>query len=132
MSSRLSSRVGDYPPSHARWLSGLEESNQIEIATAAVAQRLSVRDVEALAKEQRTRRPGIPVHVTTPGRARGGKDPDIRRLENELSARLGVSVVIDHRRAGGGTLRVRYPDLDVLDDLLERLGHRPDTLAERP
>ena len=48
-------------------------------------------------------------------------DPDIRRLENDVSERLGAAVSIKHGRSGKGTLSISYGSLEQLDGILERL-----------
>ncbi len=44
-------------------------------------------------------------------------------MEKRLSDALGLTVSIDQRR-GGGTLSIRYRNLDQLDDVLRRLEKR--------
>ena len=49
-------------------------------------------------------------------------DPDIRRLQEDLSERLGAAVRIQHGRNGSGKLVIQYSSLDELDGILARLG----------
>ncbi|MGC1093621.1 MAG: chromosome partitioning protein ParB, partial [Pseudolabrys sp.] len=51
----------------------------------------------------------------------GAKDADTRSLEKRLSDALGLEVSVDHR-GEGGTLRIKYRDLDQLDAVLRKLG----------
>jgi ParB family chromosome partitioning protein len=49
------------------------------------------------------------------------KDPDIRRLEEDLSSRFGTLVVIRHGKKGSGQVVIEYDSLDQLEGVLERL-----------
>src|SRR5690606_27722301 len=49
------------------------------------------------------------------------EDPDIRRLQEELSERLGAAVRIQHGIRGSGKLVIQYASLDELDGILERM-----------
>jgi ParB family chromosome partitioning protein len=48
------------------------------------------------------------------------KDPDTKALERRLSDALGLEVSVDHR-GQGGTLHIKYRDLDQLDGVLRKL-----------
>jgi ParB family chromosome partitioning protein len=102
---------------HARALIGLP--NAVELAERAVKRGLSVREVERLAtaaKPAASRRP----------RQTAEKDADTLALEGDLSATLGMPVVIRHRPGGeGGTLTVSYGSLDQLDRLCQALTGVP-------
>ena len=76
---------------------------------------LSVRQVEALAQEKAESAGRV-----TKARQRGEKDADTRALEARLSEALGLVVSIEHR-GSGGELRVRYKNLEQLDDVCQRL-----------
>jgi ParB family chromosome partitioning protein len=52
--------------------------------------------------------------------AAAGKDADTRALEKKLSDALGLDVTVDHR-GQGGTLHIKYRDLDQLDAVLRKL-----------
>jgi ParB family chromosome partitioning protein len=49
------------------------------------------------------------------------KDADTRALERRVSDALGLEVSIDHK-GEGGTLTIKYKDLDQLDAVLRKLG----------
>jgi hypothetical protein len=53
---------------------------------------------------------------------RGGKakDPNTVVLEKRVSDALGLAVSIDHRDPGG-TVHIRYRELEQLDDIMRRL-----------
>jgi ParB family chromosome partitioning protein len=97
---------------HARALLALGGAQQIELANRVAARQLSVREAEALVR-----------HVLQPPakRAAPKADPDVARLEEELSDRLGTRVTIQARAGGKGRLVLEYGSLDQLDALLARL-----------
>jgi ParB family transcriptional regulator, chromosome partitioning protein len=58
-------------------------------------------------------------------RAHGtAKDADTLAAEKRLTDALGLTVSIDQRRGGGGTLSIRYRDFDQLDEVIRRLERR--------
>ena len=100
---------------HARALIGHDRA--VALAREAIQRKLSVRDVEKLAKKgpalKRRTIPGTPVP----------KDPDTIQIENELSATLRMKVTIDHKDGDeGGKMSISYKSLDQLDDLLRVLS----------
>ena len=48
-------------------------------------------------------------------------DADIRRLEVDVSERLGAKVQLDHRSGGSGRLVISYNTLDELDGILKHI-----------
>jgi ParB family chromosome partitioning protein len=105
-------REGKLDMGHARALLTLPALKQIEIARLAVAKQLSVRQVEQLVAVQ-ARRP--------PGGAR--TDPDVARLEEEWSQRLGTTVSFQAgTKPGTGKLVIHYATLGQLDALLNKLA----------
>lgn len=101
---------GHLSAGHARTL--VNNPDASALARRMVEQSLSVRDAERL-----TRKPG--------GRTRTArqKDPDIRQLEGEISAALGMRVNIEPASEGeGGRLVLNYRDLEQFDDLLRLLS----------
>jgi ParB family chromosome partitioning protein len=100
---------------HARALISANDAS--ELAKRVVKEGLSVRQTEQLAHEK-----GVPTRQ--PQKARAGrvqKDPDTLALERRLSDSLGLSVSVDHKNSGG-TLHIRYSNLEQLDDIERRLG----------
>lgn len=110
-------REGKISAGHARALVVVE--NPVPLARRVVAEGLSVREVEKLAKP--------PVAVTQKKHgAAPQKDADTRALEGELGANLGMTVTIDHKPgAEGGSLTIRFRSLDQLDDLCRVLTVTP-------
>ena len=46
---------------------------------------------------------------------------DIRRLEIEVSEKLGAKVSVDHSQKGSGKLVISYNSLDELDGILKHI-----------
>jgi len=101
---------------HARALLGLpQRRQQVEVAALVVRKSLSVRETEAL-----VRRMGQPQRERAAG-ADAAVDPNIRRLQDDLSEKLGATVAIEHLESGKGRLVVRYNSLDELDGILTHI-----------
>jgi ParB family chromosome partitioning protein len=103
---------------HARALLGLENKRkQVELATLVVTKSLSVRETEALVRR---------ISNPTPAPARVhqgiGLDPNIRRLQEDLSEKLGARVAIEHATTGKGRVILNYNSLDELDGILSHIA----------
>ena len=96
---------------HGKVLLALDGGDQVRAARKVADSKLSVRQTEALVKAMLA-----PAVDTAPQR----KDPDIDRLERQLSERFGTKVVIENKN-GRGKLVIQYSDLDVLDGILNRI-----------
>jgi len=102
---------------HARALIGYEHA--IELANRVAKEGLSVRQVEAIVgeskdgKQRRQPRPG--------GMSSKAKDADTLALEKDLSAAVGLKVLIDHQ-GDTGKVTIAYDTLDELDELCSKLG----------
>ncbi len=110
-------RTGKISAGHARLLVG--QPNALEIAQEIVAKGWSVRQLEHDMRTDDVRQ-AREVRSETKGHAGATKDADTRALEKRLSDALGLEVSVDHR-GEGGTLRIRYKDLDQLDAVLRKL-----------
>lgn len=97
---------------HARAL--VTASDPVALARKVVGAGLSVRQTEALAREATGRKA-----VREP---RSNKDADTKVLEDDLSANLGMAVIIDHRAGGEGQVSIRYKSLEQLDQLCQLLS----------
>ncbi|MGH6726850.1 MAG: ParB/RepB/Spo0J family partition protein [Pseudolabrys sp.] len=105
--------AGTLSAGHARMLVG--QPNALELANDIVKRGLNVRQVEAA-----MRKDGRAQSRDVAGTSRA-KDADTKALERRLSDALGLEVTVDHRADGGGTLRIKYRDLDQLDAVLRKL-----------
>lgn len=113
-------RDGRLSAGHARAL--ITAPNASELARQVITRNLSVRETENLARNPDQKGRG----KTSGPRGKSDKDADTRALENDLSANLNMRVTIDHGGAGdGGTLSIRYRDLDDLDLLCRVLSAIP-------
>ena len=104
---------GQISAGHARALLG--QPDPVALAREIIAQRLNVRQVEAIAQEHAER-----TGKTAKPRRRGVKDADTLTLEKRLADALGLAVAIEHR-GQGGELRIRYKSLEQLDEVIRRL-----------
>ena len=101
---------------HARSLLGLKDKLQSEAAAKVVSQGLSVRETERLVRR-------LQGQQEQPARSKGQveDDPDIRRLLNDLSERLGARVNLQQSAKGKGKLVISYNSLDELDGILKHI-----------
>jgi ParB family chromosome partitioning protein len=104
---------GELEMGHARALLSLETHQQLHIAHIVVASGLSVRETESLVRKATT----APSANTKPIKA----DPDIVRLQSELSDKLGAAVTIQHTNKGKGKLVIHYHSLDELEGILSQV-----------
>ena len=101
---------------HARALLGLSaRRQQVEVAALVARKGLSVRETEALVRS-----------MLQPARARNdaaadNRDPNVRKLEQDLADKLGAKVAIQHAASGKGKLVVSYNSLDELDGILAHI-----------
>jgi ParB family chromosome partitioning protein len=97
---------------HARALLTLEPSMQAQAAREVVSKSLSVRETERLVR--RLKNP--PVQKTNV------IDPDIQRLQDNLSEKLCARVKLTHNARGKGKMVIAYNSADELEGILEQLG----------
>jgi ParB family chromosome partitioning protein len=100
---------------HARALLGLNGAEQSRLAAVVVERKLSVRETEQLVRKSR-----LPVIPGNKNKA-ATENPDIRRLQDNLSEQLGAAVKIDHKAVGKGKLVIQYNTLDELDGILAHI-----------
>ena len=109
--------AGHLEMGHGRALLGLStRRQQVEVAALVVKKGLSVRETEAI-----VRRMSQPAGGEASGGAARAADPDVKRLEQDLSEKLGARVAIQHSGSGKGKLVVSYNSLDELDGILEHI-----------
>ena len=82
-----------------------------------IAKGLSVRDTEALSKVEKS---GGKAEAKTADE----KDVDTKALELDLQRSLGLDVDIRHVNGKGGEVRIKYAQLEQLDEIC-RLLSRP-------
>jgi len=101
---------------HARALLGLQGRSQSEAARLVSVRGLSVRETEQMVRrmlgergEKKNQRSGAAV------------DPDIQRLQDELSERLGARVSFQHSASGKGKIQLQYNSLEELEGILAHI-----------
>jgi len=102
---------------HARALLSISDKTQQFDAARQVARKgLSVRETEQLVRRVLANQAG---KSSKP--AATAPNADIRRLEIELSEKLGAKVRVDHTSKGTGKLIINYNSLDELDGILKHI-----------
>ncbi len=99
---------------HARALLSITNPvQQHDIARQVARKGLSVRETERLVKRAleggKKKAPPAPVNA------------DVRRLEIEVSEKLGAKVRVAHGSKGAGKLVIAYNSLDELDGILKHI-----------
>jgi len=101
---------------HARALLGIADAaRQFDAARQVVKKGLSVRETEKLVKRL------LSGGTSEPVKKAASVDADIRRLEIEVSEKLGAKVRVDHSTKGAGKLVISYNSLDELDGILKHI-----------
>ncbi|MDH3551038.1 MAG: ParB/RepB/Spo0J family partition protein [Gammaproteobacteria bacterium] len=102
---------------HARALLAISNAvQQHDAARQVVKKGLSVRETERLVKRM----------LGTATEPKAAKQPetgsaDIRRLEIEVSEKLGAKVHVNHTKKGSGKIVISYNSLDELDGILKHI-----------
>jgi ParB family chromosome partitioning protein len=103
---------------HARALLGLtQRRQQIEVGALVAKKGLSVRETEALVRSTLAKA----ASGTATAKDSKALDPNVRRLQDELSEKLGAKVLIEHSGSGKGKVVVSYHSLDELDGILAHI-----------
>jgi ParB family chromosome partitioning protein len=108
-------------PGHARAL--MKSSDPSGFAATVIAKQLSVRETEALSKLDKVSGGKL---VGKAGDVE--KDVDTKALELDLQRALGLDVDIRHVNGKGGEVRIKYAQLEQLDEIC-RLLSRPRVSA---
>lgn len=107
---------GDLEVGHAKVLLTLKDPLQSQVARSVVEKGLSVRETERMI-----------VNLQNGSSEKAGFskskniDPDIVRLQNSLSDKLGATTQIVHSNHGKGKIVIHYNSLDELDGVLVHL-----------
>ena len=117
-------RSGRMTAGHGRPLVAMRSrADQIELAEIVIAEKLSVRSTEALAREYRKSSLVRTKGIRKTGSRQGSvatKSPDILRLEQGVTDLLGCRFEIQ----GDKAVFDYYGDLDILQGILNRIGYR--------
>jgi ParB family chromosome partitioning protein len=115
--------AGDIDMGHARALLPLPGASQVALAQRIAAQGLSVREAERMATALALAGGQIG-DKKAKAKAEGGapsRDPDMRRLTQEIADLIGLNAEFKFK-GKGGELRIRFSQFDELDSLLKKLG----------
>ncbi|MEJ2142423.1 MAG: ParB/RepB/Spo0J family partition protein [Gammaproteobacteria bacterium] len=98
---------------HARALLGLLGAAQRDAAHKVVARGLSVCETESLVrKASEPAKPKVSHKL----------DPDTRKLQDDLSEKLGAKVQFQHSATGKGKMVIQYNSLDELEGILNHIS----------
>jgi ParB family chromosome partitioning protein len=102
--------AGKLSAGHARMLIGQPDADKL--ANEIVSRGLNVRQVEQIARDKSKGKT-----------AKAAKTADTKAIEKRLSDVLGLIVSLDHAPKGG-TLHIKYRDVDQLTEVIRRLEKR--------
>lgn len=106
---------GDLEMGHAKALLGLPPEHQSHAANTVHSKGMSVRQTEALVRS-------LLNSINTDKATVDNKvDPDIKFLQDQLSEKIGVPVMVQHSAKGKGKLILKYNNLDELDGILNHI-----------
>jgi ParB family chromosome partitioning protein len=108
--------AGKIEMGHARALLGLQGRPQSDAARDVAHKGLSVRETERLVRRLQGQDRDAS-EKKKPAR----EDPDVRRLQDDLSERLGACVKLQQSTGGKGKLVITYNSLDELEGILEHI-----------
>jgi len=93
---------------HARAILSLSHIDQAMMCQKIINLKLTVREVEKEVSGGTTKKTIL----------KYSKDDDIKRLENELSEKLGMTVSINHKQSGKGSINLKYSNLEELEKII--------------
>ncbi|SFG23344.1 chromosome partitioning protein, ParB family [Novosphingobium sp. CF614] len=112
---------GELSMGHARALIGCDDA--VDIAEAAIARQMSVREIEKLVRKKQ-RGDAAPRRARSPRNA--SADADIAAVQGHLEEFLGLPVKINaDTDPTSGSVTIRYATLDQLDLICQRLTGGP-------
>ncbi len=105
---------GDLEMGHARALLALDGEKQSQTAREVAAKGYSVRETEQLVR----RLSAAPTKAKKPAKS---LDPDIKRLQDDLTEKLAAKVAFQHTAKGNGKMVIHYNSLDELEGILKHI-----------
>ncbi len=105
---------GDLEMGHARALLALDGEKQSQTAREVAAKGYSVRETEQLVR----RLSAAPAKAKKPSKS---LDPDIKRLQDDLTEKLAAKVAFQHNAKGNGKMVIHYNSLDELEGILKHI-----------
>ena len=116
--------AGDIDMGHARALLPLPGASQVALAQRIATQGLSVREAEKMSAALAIAGGHIgdkKSKTTKAGAGAPSRDPDMRRLSQEIADLIGLNVEFKFK-GKGGEIRIGFSQFDELDSLLKKLG----------
>lgn len=115
---------------HARALIGLEGAQQVMLAEQIMQNNFSVREAENLVKTHNVKAAtpqddaaqNAALNATQQASLKSATNPDVLRLQEALSDKLGAVVNIKSAANGAGMLKISYANLDQLDEIIARIS----------
>jgi ParB family chromosome partitioning protein len=102
---------------HARALLAISNAvQQLDAARQVVKKGLSVRETERLVRSMLDKS-----GTTKATKPADSGNADIRRLEIEVSEKIGAKVRVNHTKKGSGKVVISYNSLDELDGILKHI-----------
>ena len=103
---------------HARALMALQGEEQSQAAALVVKKGMSVRETEALVRK-------LKQPAAQPGKSTADdpieNDPDVRRMLQGLTEKLGAQVQLKQSASGKGKLTISYNSLDELEGIMAHI-----------
>ena len=94
-------------PGHAKILVGLD--NASFLANKIIDKKLSVRQAENLVK----------IFKTNKTSKKSDKDPNLKELEQSLTEKIGLNVLIKNKKNNSGSILFEYKGIDQLNKIIE-------------
>ena len=107
--------LGELELGHAKCLLSLQNNDQVVAGRQVAADSMSVRQTELLVKKIQSQNTGTVVE------SKKSVDPDLLRIQEQLSEKIGAPVVINHSVKGKGSLIIKYYSLDELEGILAHI-----------
>ena len=98
---------------HARPLLALEESDQLRIAEQIAEEKMTVRQVERLVTQKKG--------GSTAKNKQKKQDPNLIKLEKDISEALGAKTKITQSTKGSGRIVINFSSLGALQGILEKI-----------
>jgi len=115
---------GTITEGHGRALLGLEDDPELllEAWETVVTQELSVRATEKLVRQPPASAKAVAKSAEPQPQIEPAADPHIIAIAAGLQEALATEVTIRHKASGGGTITIRYSDLEELHRIIEGIA----------
>jgi ParB family chromosome partitioning protein len=112
---------GEIDMGHARALLPIPAAMQIGLAQRVAAQGLSVRETEKLASGLLNTSKKTNTNDSNKIKQNKKPDPDLKRIETQMSDAIGLAVEIKSRTKGG-EIKIKFSHADELNSLFKKIG----------